>query len=331
MLSAIIDRAVTRSWQRRTWLTYLLWPLSVVYCGWAMLRRAGYRTGLLRTHRFDVPVLIIGNITVGGTGKTPLVIWMVKQLREHGLTPGVVSRGYGGRTGQSPQEVTADSDPHITGDEPILIARRGQCPVVVHADRGAAVRSLLDRHRCNVVVADDGLQHYRLERDIEVAVVDAERAFGNGFCLPAGPLREPAVRIQACQFKVVNGRGGQGELSMCLRLSRLVAVHDSRRNQPLASFRGRKVHAVAGIGYPERFFSALQDAGIEVIRHPFPDHFRFTPKDLDFGDTLTTVMTEKDAVKCESFATVNMWFAEVETEVDSTFAEQVLAMLQTRK
>ena len=330
MLSATIGRAVTRSWQQRTLSAYLLWPLSVVYCGWVTLRRNGYRAGLLRVHRFDVPVVIVGNLTVGGTGKTPLVIWIVQQLREHGFHPGVVSRGYGARTSPTPQTVTADSDPRVVGDEPVLIARRGQCPVVVHADRVAAAKRLIDAHRCDVVVADDGLQHYRLKRDIEVAVLDGERGFGNGFCLPAGPLREPAARLRACDFRVING-GGEGGLSMRLRLARMVAVRDSRRDQPLAEFLGRKVHAVAGIGNPERFFSALEAAGLEIIRHPFPDHFRFAPVDLDFGDALTTIMTEKDAVKCEPFATADMWFAEVETEVDPKLIERILIMLQAKK
>lgn len=327
MLSATVDRVVTRHWQRRTVPAYLLWPLSMFYCGWMWARRAAYRTGVLPSHRFGVPVVVIGNVTVGGTGKTPLVIWITRQLRTHGYHPGVVSRGYGGNPGTDPQSVTTASDPRMVGDEPVLIARRSQCPVIVHPDRVAAVKYLVERYRCDIVVADDGLQHYRLARNIEVAVVDAERGMGNGFCLPAGPLREPVTRLQQCDFRVSNGGGG-GDAAMQLRITRLVAVGAAERARPLADFRGRKAHAVAGIGNTGRFFTALESAGLDIIRHPFPDHYRFAPGDLDFGDGLPTIMTEKDAVKCEQFASADMWFAELETDVQPDLAAQILTMLQ---
>ncbi len=331
MPSATIVGAVTHIWQRRTLLSYLLWPVSILYCTVATARRRAYQVGLASAYRMHVPVLVVGNITVGGTGKTPLVIWLVDELRKRGRVPGVVSRGYGGRPVTLPHDVGADSDPHTAGDEPVLIARRAACPVVVHPDRVVAARHLVDRHACDVVIADDGLQHYRLARDVEIAVIDGERRFGNGFCLPAGPLREPPSRIGRCDVTVVNGDAGTGEISMRLRVSRLVALGDPSRTQTLDAWRGRRAHAVAGIGNPDRFFARLEEAGIDVIRHAFPDHFRFNASDLAFNDGLPTIMTEKDAVKCAPFAAEGTWYAEVETEVNPNFTDTVLTMLKVRR
>ncbi|MEJ2653110.1 MAG: tetraacyldisaccharide 4'-kinase [Gammaproteobacteria bacterium] len=269
-------------------LSILLLPLSGVFGLLVSLRRFAYETGMLRRHKLPVPVIVIGNITVGGTGKTPLVIWLVESLRGAGYRPGVVSRGYGGDTARMPQLVTADSDPVAVGDEPVLIAQRAACPVAVAPRRVMAARALIADHDCNVIVSDDGLQHYALERDMEIAVIDGERRLGNGHYLPAGPLREQATRLRRVDIMVVNGKALPGEC-----------------------------HAVAGIGNPARFFDQLRGQGLKVVEHPFPDHHRFRAADLRFGDDLPVVMTEKDAVKCRAFAAPNHWYVPVSARFDA--------------
>ncbi|MFP5307284.1 MAG: tetraacyldisaccharide 4'-kinase [Gammaproteobacteria bacterium] len=262
--------------------------------------------------QLPVPVIVVGNISVGGTGKTPFVIWLVEQLRSWGFRPGVVSRGYGGRAPAYPYTVRADSDPAHSGDEPLLIARRCGCPLVVAPDRVAAARMLLAQSPVDVVVADDGLQHYRLARDLEICIVDGARGLGNGALLPAGPLREPAQRLRQVDLVVVNGDGWDDPALRVLRMqlhSELAVALVGGQARPLASFAGTGlVHAVAGIGHPPRFFDALRAAGIEVREHPFADHHRYVAADLDFGDDAPVLMTEKDAVKCAALARPH-WFA----------------------
>ncbi|HEY4583235.1 MAG TPA: tetraacyldisaccharide 4'-kinase [Lysobacter sp.] len=302
-----------------------------VYAALARLRGALYRRRLLRSRHPGVPVVVIGNVTAGGTGKTPLTIAVVERLREAGWSPGVASRGYG-RSGREPLRVDADSTAAQAGDEPLLIARRTGVPVRVDRDRAAAARDLAAAG-CDVIVCDDGLQHYRLARDIEIEVIDGRRRYGNGRLLPAGPLREPAERAARCDFHVVNlGDGGQGETGfgewpMRLSVRDALPLH-GRRARPLTAFAGQRVHAVAGIGDPARFFHTLKSRGIAVVPHAFADHHAFQPSDLEFTSPLPVLMTEKDAVKCAAFAPEHSYAVPVGAELPEAFWTALLDRLQ---
>jgi tetraacyldisaccharide 4'-kinase len=277
-----------------------------VYGGATALRRRAYAASLLRSRRVPVPVVVVGNIAVGGTGKTPLTIALAERLRSEGWTPGVASRGYGRRDEASARWVEADTDPSEGGDEPVLIAHRAGVKVRVDRNRVAAAEALVDAG-CDIVVCDDGLQHYRLARDIEIEVIDGRRRYGNGRLLPAGPLREPPERASRCDFRVVNGGGsgeveaGFGEWLMQLRAGDAQPLQGGRP-RPLSAFAGQRVHAVAGIGHPERFFAMLRAHDIAVVPHAFGDHQRYSADDFRFGSDLPVLMTEKDAVKCMAFA-----------------------------
>jgi len=317
----------TSLWYGSHPLSFALLPLSALFRVVVSVRRFAYKTGVLRSHKLPVPVIVVGNITVGGTGKTPLVIWLVEALRAAGHHPGVVSRGYGGNAAVWPQPVTADSDPASVGDEPVLIARRAACPVVVAPQRVAAARRLIADYACDVVVCDDGLQHYALRRDAEIAVIDGERRLGNGRCLPAGPLRETAARLRSVDLTVVNGAASSGECRMRLSGSVAQVLAGPPRERDLGEWRGSTVHAVAGIGNPGRFFAHLREQGLNIVEHPFPDHHRFQAEDLHFGDDLPVIMTEKDAVKCRSFAGPLHWYIPVSARIDSDCQQRLQRLL----
>lgn len=322
--------SIERLWTRRSRLLLLLLPASFLYCAVAELRRAAYRTGLLRRHRLPVPVVIVGNLTAGGTGKTPLVAWLAQFLKDRGYRPGLVARGYGGRARRWPQQVRGDSDPYAVGDEPVMLARVTGCPMVAGPDRVMAARQLLEHHDCDLILSDDGLQHYALGRDVEIVVIDGVRRFDNGFCLPAGPLRERPRRLRSTDIVVVSGLAGRGECAMRIIQTGVASLLDPEMLQPLARFRNRRVHAVAGIGNPRRFFDGLRQARIEVLEHGFPDHHAFQPHDLAFEDQLPVLMTEKDAVKCQRYATADMWVVRTRAEPDDQFGDAVLALLEQR-
>lgn len=298
----------------------------MVFCalaGWRR-RRYAYRN---RRRCLPTPVIVVGNISVGGNGKTPLVIYLVERLRANGRAPGIVSRGYGGRA-NTPQAVSPDSDPRQVGDEAVLLAGRCRCPVVVGKDRVAAAQALLLDYACDVVVADDGLQHYALARDIEIAVIDGQRRFGNGFCLPAGPLREPPRRLREVDWVVGNGSAKAGEILMTLHAEHAHRLSEAKESRALRGFRV-PVHAIAGIGNPQRFFTTLREHGLTLYEHPFPDHHRFSAGDLDFGDDLPILMTEKDAVKCRPWASERCWYVPVCARLDASaaFERALLARL----
>ncbi|MDT8311187.1 MAG: tetraacyldisaccharide 4'-kinase [Methylophaga sp.] len=294
-----------KSWYQPSPLRWCLAPLSGLFRLVASLRRLAYQRGFFKSQRLPVPVIIIGNINVGGSGKTPLVLWLAQQLQQRGWRPGIISRGYGGNAAHYPLTVTANTPVGESGDEPKLLALRSQCPVVVAPDRVAAGRQLLAQFDCNVIISDDGLQHYRLARDLELVVVDGRRGFGNGFCLPAGPLREPVSRLDKVDF-VIGHDDSRQPWTMQLQLKESVNLTDQRR-QPLTDWQKQTVHAVAGIGDPQRFFDQLRIAGLNVIEHAFADHHIFSAADLQFNDTLPLLMTEKDAVKCQGLVTANCW------------------------
>jgi tetraacyldisaccharide 4'-kinase len=319
-------------------------PLAAVFGGVVALRAAAYRRGLARGVHPGIPVVVIGNLTVGGTGKTPFTIWLAQELRARGVTPGLLARGYGG-AGHGARRVEADSEPRDVGDESTLLHAATGLPVVVAAARpvGAA---LLKSAGVDLILCDDGLQHLRLARDVEIAIVDGGRGFGNGRLLPAGPMREPAARLARCDFVVVNGpvspaaaaalggRGGQGAFTMQLVPGLARRLGGDREERDLASFRGAPVHAVAAIGNPVRFHETLRAAGLRLIEHPFPDHHAFDPQDLRFDDDHPILMTSKDAVKCRAFADSRMWelpvAARLEPDAGLTIVEHVMTLLPRR-
>lgn len=321
------------TWLQRRWYGPLvagpgLRLLAGLYGGAVRIRRAAYRHAWLRAQRIGVPVIVIGNLGVGGSGKTPLVIALVESLRLAGWNPGVVSRGYGRRS-RGPCRVDADTRPSDGGDEPVQIARRTGVAVMVDADRVAAARALCAQG-CNVIVADDGLQHYRLRRDIEIEVIDGARGYGNARLLPAGPLREPVERAQDCDFQVVNGGDpvatAANRYAMQLRGSELVGLGGAQR-KPLVSLAGHRVHAVAGIGDPPRFFGMLRQAGIDPIEHAFADHRVYRAHDFAFAESLPIVMTEKDAVKCAGLGLQDAWMLPVHAQLADAFFAALFAQL----
>lgn len=306
---------VMRYWYQETLhpILFLLIPFTALFSILALMRRWLYRVGLFEVPAISVPVIIVGNITVGGTGKTPFVMWLAHFLQEQGYRPGIVSRGVGGVKQRQPRQVNVHDQPEQVGDEALLLAQHAKCPVVIGIDRVAAANFLLQHSNCNIIISDDGLQHYRLKRDIEIVMVDGERRMGNQWLLPAGPLREPTTRLNAADFVVVNAGGEQDQFSMVLRPVELVSVANA--NQTMELQPGQTVHAVAGIGNPQRFFSSLEKLNFTVIPHVFPDHYLFTSQDIQFADDLPIIMTEKDAVKCKTFANQNTWFLRVSADV----------------
>jgi tetraacyldisaccharide 4'-kinase len=314
---------------RSPWLV-LLTPLSLVYRFIIGLRRSAYKIGLFRSSRVSVPVIVVGNITVGGTGKTPLVAWLAEYLRGKGFKPGIISRGYGGTSSSWPQQVRADSDSAVVGDEAVLLAAKTGCPVSVAPDRVAAANALIAHSDCNIILSDDGLQHYALRRDIEIAVIDGVRRFGSGFLIPAGPLREPLSRLREVDLVVVNGLGNGQEYTLKMKQGDAHNLLDPDRVSALHEFRSQTVHAVAGIGNPGRFFRSLQQAGLQLEAHTFPDHYPFQPADIRFGDGRAVIMTEKDAVKCRHFANANDWYVPVEVRMSDEFRDCLDELLDTR-
>jgi tetraacyldisaccharide 4'-kinase len=332
-------------WRARGPRALALLPLAALYAGGVAVRRGVFALGLARVTRLPVPVIVVGNVTAGGTGKTPLAIHLVQALRDAGRTPGVITRGYGG-DGPEPAAVTADADPRACGDEAVLIARETRAPVWRGRDRVAAARALLAAHpRCDVLVSDDGLQHLRLARDVEIAVVDGSRGLGNGWPLPAGPLREPATRLAHVDAVVVKtpetvaiDAGAVPRFAMTLapvRFTRVTAASaavDTATRRPLDAFAGQRVHAVAGIGNPAHFFAQLRALDVDPIEHPFPDHHAFASADLAFEDGRPIVMTAKDAIKCDGLLRDGReaWSLEVRAEVLPALATHVVTLLASR-
>ncbi|MCZ6502780.1 MAG: lipid A export permease/ATP-binding protein MsbA [Gammaproteobacteria bacterium] len=315
-----------------TWVKFLR-PLGFLYNQLGQIRRQRIERDS-RSWKAPVPVIVVGNINVGGTGKSPLVIWLAEQFSARGMNPGIVSRGYGGASRQYPFVVDAQTDPKVAGDEAVMIARRTNCTVVVDPDRVCAVRRLLEVTDCDLVISDDGLQHYFLQRDVEIAVVDGEKGLGNALCLPAGPLREPPERLKEVDFVIVNGKEDVkipvSYQHMILIPTAIINIATEESQPPHSEGKpGQGVHAVAGIGNPDRFFRMLRELGYQVIEHPFPDHHLFELSELVFGDSLPVIMTEKDAVKCRllnlDLVHQEFWYLEVGAELPPVFVTSVLS------
>jgi len=330
-------------WLNRVWYEgasyyQMLLPLSGLYWLLITLRRCLYGLGIIGRYRAIVPVIIVGNITAGGTGKTPVTIWLAGELQKRGFKAGIVSRGYGGSKSSTSMRVDTASDPEVVGDEPVLLAKRTGCTVVVDSNRARAVQMLID-DGVNVIIADDGLQHYRLERMYEICVIDGARGLGNRFLLPAGPLRETIDRLSEVDQVLINGRRGDNvaELTAVEQNAiefELVAREVTRLNgsltRPIEGFSGTTVHAVAAIGNPARFFDMLRAHGIQVIEHAFQDHARLSASDLRFGDDFEVLMTEKDAVKLDATSSDKYWTVPVDLEIDPALSSPWLEQIETR-
>ncbi len=322
--------ALLRGWyQGSRWLCVLR-PLEWLFRRLVLRRRVHYLSHPERVWRPPVPLIIVGNISVGGTGKTPLVLALLQWAQAAGYKPGVVSRGYGSKAPHYPCLVIAGASAAEVGDEPLLIVERSGCPLVIDPDRVSAAKYLLQQAGCDLIISDDGLQHYRLGRSVEILVLDSERGLGNGRCLPEGPLREPPERMDSVDLVVVNGEGPfrpAGAHVMHLIPGALRALDGSGSRQASDWPGVRRVHALAGIGNPQRFFDSLRQLGFDPIVHSFADHHAFSAEDLEFGDDLALIMTEKDAVKCRHLAPANSWYLPVEAQLDAVFESALAAQL----
>ncbi|MCL4114270.1 UNVERIFIED_CONTAM: hypothetical protein GTU68_038147 [Idotea baltica] len=291
-------------------------PLTYLYCAINNYQR---KIQTKNQVKLDCTVIVVGNITVGGTGKTPLTIHIVKSLQKAGYKPAIITRGYGGKANHWPQSVTADSSADLVGDEAVLMAQRTNVPVYAGANRLGSIEQLLKTHECDVIVSDDGMQHYKLPRDIQIAVIDGKRHLGNGFCLPAGPLREKKERLSSCDFIVEMSLSGE----VLVNLS-------SKEEKVLSELSGAEVQALTGIGNPQRFYSTLEDHGLTLCKHSFPDHYSFDKNDLNYADDSIVIMTEKDAVKCKPLIgnSQQYWYLPVTASFNNDFDLVLLNKLE---
>ncbi|MCK5918362.1 MAG: tetraacyldisaccharide 4'-kinase [Cocleimonas sp.] len=335
-----LQRTLEEIWYKKGRGKWFLLPFTLLYCllnlfrCWKLTRRCSV---------MDIPVIIVGNISIGGTGKTPAVIYLIKLLKKAGYKPAVITRGYGGKSIKWPQQVTSQSNTKHVGDEAVLIAKRSNIPVVAGPDRRVDIQYLRSKYNCDVIISDDGLQHYNLHRDIEIVLIDGQRQLGNGWCLPAGPLRESSRRLKSVDFVLYNEGFEQNNshkllftqqhqlasvFSMQLSGNTIYSLFFKDKSQHLKELQGQSVHAVTGIGNPSRFYKTLEKHGLNLTKHSFPDHYDFKPINLEFYDEKIIIMTEKDAVKCHEFAPKNCWFLPVDTQMDDKFDRLLLNKLK---
>jgi len=325
-------------WLQKIWYpdkisfwSWLYMPFDILLGALIYLRRFIYQIGLIPSWQSPVPVVVVGNVTVGGTGKTPLVIWLAQQLKSKGYTPGIISRGYGG-SALGVTAVDINADPKVVGDEPLLIARRSSCPVWVGKKRPAVIRALLAANpKCDVIISDDGLQHYAMKRDFEIVVVDGERYYGNCAMIPFGPMREPILRALEADALVINGEDADfwaGEYLMRLKGKDFYLLSDITKTAEAKDFEGLDVHAIAGIGNPARFFKHLRELNLSFSEHAFPDHYSYVTDDLKIAGADIIIMTEKDAVKCFEFAPNNVWVLPVDVEVISGLEDKIIEKIE---
>ena len=320
----MFQQFLIHSWYSQAKWLIILKPFSWIYQLILMLRTQLYKRGIFRVHHLPVPVIIVGNLTVGGTGKTPLVISLVDFFKEQGFTPGVISRGYRGKVKSIPQLVREDSNAEEVGDEAKLIFMRTHCPVMVSKNRVLAAKALLKNTSCDIIISDDGLQHTALGRDVEIIVIDGERRFGNEKCLPEGPLRESLERLKNVDMVVCNGeQSNENEFPMQIEVESVYNLKDPYKEVELLSLT-QPVFAVSGIGNPERFFKTLSEYQLDIEAIIFPDHHHFVPNDLVFENNNPIIMTEKDAVKCKSFAQAHHWVLKVNAILEDKFYSTLL-------
>jgi len=322
--------SIQKHWYSKSlsWLTALLLPFSWLFRLIVSCRALLYRLGVFSVYRSPLPVVVVGNLTVGGTGKTPLVAHLVEELRSKGLKPAIVMRGYAGKN-RAAHEVSANSQAFEVGDEAVVLFERLGCPVVIGKKRVSAIKYVENNCDCDVIISDDGLQHYAMARDVEILVLDGMRRLGNQQLLPAGPLREPVKRLANVDFVVTNGEPQPGEFGMHIEPLQLVSLRNDSRTLPVNAFAGKAIHALAGIGNPDRFFETMTLLGCDVCRHPYPDHHFFSEQDITFDGDI--VMTEKDAVKCRFFAKDNHWFLRIGARVDDSLLQAVLLLINGRE
>ena len=315
------------SWYKPIGIFWIFWPIEVIYIIFISTRRALYRFNFFPIYRAPCPVVIVGNITVGGSGKTPVVIELVKNLQRRGVKVGVISRGYGSKRKSQPLIVNSDSEPLECGDEPLLIHSKANCPVVVHNSRSRAAELLIDNFQPDLILSDDGLQHYALARDLEIIMIDDQRDLGNGHCLPVGPLREPKGRLR--DSDLILRRGGDEEMSVHYKpgIWKQLKATDKAKKFPSSS----SIHAVAGIGQPEQFFSMLEGMGLSITRFSYSDHHQYQQSDFDKHAGKVVVMTEKDAVKCKNLDVTDAWFIEIMPTLPSEAIEKVYELVSPNK
>lgn len=336
-----VMKALEQAWYKSNRMVWLLLPLSWLYCLISFVRRKLYKLNIKKSYSAAVPVVVVGNIVVGGSGKTPLLISLCEYLLDKGYKPGVVSRGYGGSF-SGVKQLADDDSAELVGDEPLMIRQRTKVPLVVSADRVAAVEYLLANNPCDIVLSDDGLQHYRMRRDFEIAVVDAGRGLGNGFCLPAGPLRETASRLNEVDLVVFNGASADTEgdfpgqknvTAKChykleiVELSRLDGSESLSLEAFVADFSDRPIHAVAGIGNPSRFFTQMKNTGLTLHEHSFSDHHHYQQQDFTGWQQASIIMTEKDAVKCHHLLLPDSWQVIVRADMSESLRSQLATRL----
>ena len=307
-------------------VNFLLIPLSIIFFIFYNIRLWFYSLGLLKVNISPLPLIVVGNITVGGTGKTPIVIAITNYLVSQNKKVGIVSRGYGGKHTQESLEVTLLSDPIECGDEPLLIKQETKVPVVVAKKRINAIELLIKNYSLDVIISDDGLQHYSMGRDIEIAVIDGYDRLGNGWFLPVGPLREAKSRLNSVDFIINNGSEAKGEISSRIEAECYINLITGETKE-LNYFESEKCFAVAGIGNPKNFYKLLDSQGVNLTTKSFPDHHYFSENDLDFKEDYPIIMTAKDCVKCSQFATSNMWYLSVKAKLDSDFYQQLESKL----
>ena len=314
-----LETLIEKVWYSKNIFSLLLSPLSLIYISIIYLRHILYQLGLISITKINAPTIVIGNIVAGGTGKTPLVIWLAKHFKDKGFLPGIVSRGYGGTYLSNIELVKPTSNPLLVGDEPVIIARNTNCPVVVAKKRAKGAKELVEKYNCNIIFCDDGMQHYSLARDIEIAVIDGQRRFGNNYCFPAGPLREPKSRMSKADLIVSKYNARTCEHKMDYTYHQLVSLNELSKTIPISDLHGMTVHAIAGINNPDHFFSYLRSHKLELIIHKFPDHYSYTEDDVKFDDNFPVVMTEKDAVKCLNYSSDKHWYIPISAELSKSF------------
>ncbi len=328
---------ITDAWYQGAWWLYLLAPLSLIYAAVIVIRSFCYRIGLLSSYRSSLPVVVVGNVTVGGTGKSPLVAHLVKTFQAKGFHPGIISRGYGAEIPSNEcREVLLSSSPSDVGDEPLMLKQMLACPVFVGPNRRLTVQAL-EEAGCDIVISDDGLQHYALQRDIEICVLDGQRGMGNGYLLPVGPMREWRSRLKGIDYTVLNGANSllgvsQSEnlIRMDLEPGKLSPLLASQGAECVAAqvevsdFAAKRVNAVAAIGNPERFFTSLERSGLQLNRYAFEDHHAYAADDFSFAEELPIIMTEKDAVKCRALGLPNAWYLPVEAHLDHDLVDSII-------
>ncbi len=305
-----LNHFIQYHWAKITPISICLWPLSLLYSALIFIRYNLYRHNILHAYHAKIPIVVVGNITVGGTGKSPLTIWLANRLAQSNYKPAIISRGYGANH-QLPLFVTPDHCASLVGDEAAMMRGRTDCPIVICKKRSRAVQAIEARGDCNIIISDDGLQHYPLAHDIGIICIDAQRLFGNRLCLPAGPLRESLHRLKTVDFVVCKGDSDAFKHSFELAADKLIALDDVKKTTTLKSLQGVTVHAVAGIGNPALFFNLLREHGLHIIEHPFVDHHHFVQSDFMFDTQHPIIMTEKDAVKCGHLGLKNAWYLSV--------------------